>query len=132
LTNKVLNVDSKFAETSCHYASISFLNKSALLATSEKPARLTGGTMTIAVKTLVKDTTAEFVCYKDGDLWYRITGTSETDGNFVFNFPVPTDDTGIGIFPAKIKAITLMRWVRQHLESIENDGEDAKKLPEFD
>lgn len=88
--------------------------------------------MAIAVKTLVKDTFAEFVCYKDGDLWYRITGSSEAEGDFVFEFPVPTVDTGIGIFPAKIKSITLMRWVRQHLESIEKDGEDAKKLPEFD
>lgn len=88
--------------------------------------------MAIAVKTLVKGTTAEFVCYKDGDLWYTISGSSEEDGDFVFSFPVPIDETGIGIFPAKIKAITLMRWVRQHLESIEKDGEDAKKLPEFD
>jgi len=88
--------------------------------------------MTIAVKTLVKDTFAEFVCFHYGDLWYRITGTSEADGDFVFEFPVPAEDTGIGIFPAKIKAITLMRWVRQHLETIEKEGDDAKKLPKFD
>jgi hypothetical protein len=91
--------------------------------------------MPISVKTLVKDTFAEFVCYKDGDLWYQINGQTETDGakeDFTFNFPVPTADTGIGIFPAKIKAITLMRWVRQHLESVEQGGDDVKKLPEFD
>ena len=60
---------------------------------------------------LVKGTTAKFVCYRDGDLWYRIFA----DG-VEFEFPVPVSDTGTGIFPADIKAITLMRWIRKQLD----------------
>lgn len=72
------------------------------------------------LKTLVKNTMAEFVCYRDGDLWYRIIATSETQASdILFEFPVPVSDTGTGIFPARIKAITLMRWVRRHFERIE-------------
>jgi hypothetical protein len=61
---------------------------------------------------LVKGTTAKFVCYRDGDLWYRILLADGVE----FEFPVPVSDTGTGIFPADIKAITLMRWVRKQLE----------------
>jgi hypothetical protein len=60
---------------------------------------------------LVKNREAEFVCYRDGELWYRIALTEAPD----FEFPVPISDTGNGIFPARVKAITLMRWVRQHV-----------------
>lgn len=92
--------------------------------------------MALPIKTLVKDTFADFVCYKDGNLWYRITGQADADGGgkeeFVFAFPVPVEETEIGIFPARIKAITLMRWVRQHLEAIEREGEDVVKLPQFE
>ena len=61
---------------------------------------------------LVKNREAEFVHYRDGELWYRIAITGEPD----FEFPVPVSDTGNGTFPARIKAITLMRWVRKHAE----------------
>jgi hypothetical protein len=61
---------------------------------------------------LVKGTEAQFVCYRDGDLWYRIALPDDKD----FEFPVPVADTGSGIFPARLKAITLMRWIRKHLE----------------
>lgn len=78
--------------------------------------------MSTSLKTLVKGTTAEFVCYRDGDLWYRITeshpGMKETTTG-KFEFPVPVADTGTGIFPASLKAITLMRWIRKHLDRIE-------------
>ena len=71
--------------------------------------------MNITLKNLVKDTTAEFVCYRDGDLWYRISSD-----DFNFDFPVPIAETGTGFFPAQTKAITLMRWVRKHLERIQS------------
>jgi len=78
--------------------------------------------MNMTLKVLVKDTMAEFVCYRDGDLWYRITGQhASNDGSneeFTFEFPVPVADTGTGVFPAQIKSITLMRWVRKHFEKI--------------
>ena len=79
--------------------------------------------MTNSLKNLVKNTKAEFVCYRDGDLWYRICDTTDNSGNkHLFEFPVPIGDTGTGIFPAQIKAITLMRWIRKHLERIQKDG----------
>ena len=68
--------------------------------------------MNATLKNLVKNTTAEFVCYRDGDLWYRIEASN-------FEFPVPISDTGTGIFTAQVKAITLMRWIRKHLEKIQ-------------
>lgn len=85
------------------------------------------------LKNLVKNTTAEFVCYRDGDLWYRInmpesnaTPISEIESlplskqsTSLFEFPVPIADTGTGIFPAKTKAISLMRWIRKQLDKID-------------
>lgn len=79
--------------------------------------------MNITLKNLVKDTNAEFVCYRDGDLWYKITGERNSDAGsvqeFTFEFPVPIADSGTGVFPAQIKAITLMRWIRKHLDKIQ-------------
>lgn len=69
--------------------------------------------MNITLKTLVKGTMAEFRCYRDGDLWYRIK-------EFDFDFPVPVEETGTGVFPSEIKAITLMRWIRKHRDRIQN------------
>lgn len=79
--------------------------------------------MTISLKSLVKNTSAEFVCYRDGDLWYRIYAEKEKEtGSSMFEFPIPIADTGTGIFPAQVKAITLMRWIRKHLEKIQRGG----------
>jgi hypothetical protein len=79
--------------------------------------------MTISLKNLVKNTTAQFVCYRDGDLWYRICESSKISGETNdFEFPVPIADTGTGIFPAQMKSITLMRWIRKHLERIHKGG----------
>ena len=79
--------------------------------------------MNMTLKNLVKNTIAEFVCYRDGDLWYRIVGQSAPEAgsceDFCFEFPVPVADTGTGVFSSKIKAITLMRWVRKHFEKIQ-------------
>jgi len=74
--------------------------------------------MKVLLKNLVKNTTAHFVCYRDGDLWYKITYEG-TEGMSNFEFPVPVGDTGTGIFNSEVKAITLMRWVRKHLDKID-------------
>jgi hypothetical protein len=74
--------------------------------------------MKVTLTKLVKNTTATFVCYRDGDLWYRITVEGSTEPA-IFEFPVPVADTGTGIFTAEIKAITLMRWIRKQLDRIE-------------
>jgi len=67
---------------------------------------------------MVKDKGANFTHYKKGELWYI------TDDDF--EFPVPIEDIGDGIFKASEKAITLMRYIRKHLDDIEegNTNED--------
>ena len=63
------------------------------------------------IKEMVKDKTATFDHYADGNLWY-IVGD--------FEFPVPIEDTKGGIFKRDMKAISLMRWIRKHLEYIDD------------
>jgi hypothetical protein len=53
-----------------------------------------------------------FRYYRDKELWY-----STECG---FEFPVPIDDTGTGIFLAEDRAILFMRWIRRHRDLIEN------------
>ena len=60
---------------------------------------------------MVKNKTARFVEYKKDNLWY-----CTDDG---FEFPVPISDIGDGIFRASEKAMTLMRYMRIHLDNIE-------------
>lgn len=66
------------------------------------------------IKDLVRDKEAVFVEYHDGNLWYRIEGND-------FNFPIPIEDTKGAVFHARVKAIRLMRWVRKHVDLI-NEG----------
>jgi len=63
------------------------------------------------VKDIVKNQKARFVFYRDRALFY------ETDDGF--QFPVPVDEAGSATFNAEEKAITLMRYVREHLENTE-------------
>jgi len=49
-----------------------------------------------------------FVHYFDGSLWY------ETETNFLF--PVPVSDIGNAKFLAQDKAMLFMRYIRKHLE----------------
>lgn len=49
-----------------------------------------------------------FMRYQDGVLWYRCD-----DG---FEFPVPVEDTGTGIFLPEDKALVFMRWIRKHVQ----------------
>lgn len=82
--------------------------------------------METTIKDLVKGNKAQFVCYRDGELWYRIVPTTASklhaSADFSFEFPIPVSDTGSGIFPAQLNAITLMRWIRRHFERI-NSGQ---------
>ncbi len=54
----------------------------------------------------------KFSHYQDNILWY----TTELG----LEFPVPCHDTGSGVFLPEDKAILFMRWIRKHLETIEN------------
>lgn len=62
------------------------------------------------VSELVKDQTARFTFYRDGQLWYRVRD---------FDFPVPVEDTGSATFLAEDKAIMFVRWITGHLKAVE-------------
>lgn len=53
----------------------------------------------------------DFVKFEDQKLWYSVDWAYGT-----FDFPIPTDDVGGGSFGLTEKAITLMRWIRKHIE----------------
>jgi hypothetical protein len=64
------------------------------------------------MKYMVKDhKKVKFSFYRDKELWY-IT----EDG---FEFPVPIQDTGNATFMSEDRAILFMRYIRKHLETIE-------------
>lgn len=43
-----------------------------------------------------------------------------------FEFPVPVDDTGDGVFLAEDKAIMFMRYIRKHIKSAEQELQRAE------
>jgi len=64
-----------------------------------------------SIKEMVKDgKKVHFQFYQKGELWY----TTECG----FEFPVPINDTGDGVFAASDKAMLFMRYIRKHLETI--------------
>lgn len=74
---------------------------------------------------------AAFVRYSDGQLWYAITyaapdSTPAQPHVVTFEFPVPIDDTGTGVFLAKDKALIFMRWIRKHLSYLQAAIEKEK------
>ena len=67
--------------------------------------------MNYNLKEMVKDgRKVNFVRYRKGELIY-VTECG-------FEFPVPIDDTGDGIFLAQDKAIIFMRYIKRHIDSI--------------
>ena len=61
---------------------------------------------------MVKDKQVTFLYYKENELWY----TTECG----FEFPVPIDDVGTAAMMPKDKAILYMRWIRKHINMIED------------
>lgn len=58
----------------------------------------------------------QFMMYRKGELFYRVESLNkEVDG---FEFPVPIEDVGDGVFLREDKAMLFMRYIRKHLESI--------------
>lgn len=53
-----------------------------------------------------------FQFYRDNSLWYQ------TDSGLLF--PVPISDIGNATFLVEDKGILFMRYIRKHLESMEN------------
>lgn len=54
----------------------------------------------------------EFDYFMDGNLYYTVS-----DGQDVYRFFVPIEDTGHSTFKRTDKAITFMRWIRKAIES---------------
>jgi hypothetical protein len=52
-----------------------------------------------------------FLYYRDRELWY-----STECG---FEFPIPIDYTGTGMFKVEDKALLYMRWIRRHRTLVE-------------
>ncbi len=69
----------------------------------------------MTIKELVKDNTVRFTHYFDGDLWYEVVVGD-------FQFPVPLEDTGTATFLAEDKAILFMRYIRKHIEALNDTG----------
>lgn len=72
----------------------------------------------LSIKDMIKDgKQVTFVHFKEGELWYRTE-----DG---FEFPVPVADVGNATMLAKDKALLFMRYIRKHVDMLEqarNDG----------
>jgi hypothetical protein len=65
-----------------------------------------------SIKDMVSgDKQVTFVRYRDSELWY-VTEDS-------FEFPVPVADIGNATFLARDKALLLMRYMRKHLQMVE-------------
>ncbi len=79
------------------------------------------------IKELVSSgNTVQFVRYHDGNLWYTVVRSAmdyHNPGAPIFEFPVPISDIGNATFLAMDKAILFMRYIRKHLELLE----EAKK-----
>lgn len=58
-----------------------------------------------------------FVRYQKSELWY-ITESG-------FEFPVPISDTGDAAFNSEDKALLFMRWIKKHIDNI-NQGKQIQ------
>ena len=60
---------------------------------------------------MVKDSKkVTFMFYRQRELWYKT--------ECGFEFPVPVDDTGNGVFLSEDKAMLFMRYIRKQIEAI--------------
>ncbi len=69
--------------------------------------------MSYNIKEMVKGKKVRFVRYRKEELIY-ITECG-------FEFPVPISDIGDGVFLAEDNAMFFMRYIRKHVESIEQE-----------
>ena len=70
------------------------------------------------IKRIVKNNIAKFSYYRDGMLIYDVI--DHDTGDVKWTFPVDItnkSDIGNASFPAEIKAITLMRYIRKAIDS---------------
>ena len=66
----------------------------------------------MSIKEMVRDgKKVKLLLYKQKELWY----TTECG----FEFPVPIEDTGDGIFLNEDRAMMFMRYIRKQIQTIE-------------
>ena len=63
---------------------------------------------------------AHFELYADGELHYRLDWTDGIEEEHL-EFRIPIDDSGSGAFTPIMRGIEVLRWVRKHVEVIENE-----------
>ena len=68
------------------------------------------------IKEMIVGKKVRFVRYQRNELWY-VTECG-------FEFPVPTSDTGDGAFLNEDNAMLFMRWIRKHIEMLNNAKND--------
>lgn len=68
------------------------------------------------IKSIVKEGSAEFTHYQNGELWYQTPSG--------FSFPVPLNDLGNARINKTEKPLLLMRYIRKHSEVIEDGRQD--------
>ena len=66
---------------------------------------------------VANDAHVKFMFYRKGELWYT------TDCGF--EFPVPIEDYGDGVFLSDDRAMIFMRYIRKHLELIIGSKESS-------
>lgn len=71
--------------------------------------------MSVNILSLIKGQVATFDSYRKGNLYYRLSGE---DG---FLFPIPIDDLGDATVSKSENALLLMRYIRKHLTTIEQE-----------
>lgn len=96
------------------------------------------------IKDLVQKRTVEFVRLdrtgENAAVWYRVTPSSKIGGRAnesglttyetewlrlpAFEFPIPLEETAGAEFLATDKAIVFMRWIRRHVELL-NEAKQA-------
>lgn len=72
------------------------------------------------IKSMVTDgKKVHFQFYRSNELWYK------TDTGF--EFPVPIDDCGDGVFLAEDKAILFMRYIRKHINYLNKAKQEFER-----
>lgn len=62
-----------------------------------------------------------FSFYRDGELWYKVSKSN-------FEFPIRGDDLKGATFKAEDKAILFMRWIKAHLDYLQEAHENLSRL----
>jgi len=73
------------------------------------------------IKEIVRDDNmAQFCYYHDGNLWYEVIYTNDDMDIKKILFPVPVSDIGNATFNVVERAMLMMRYIRKHLKTIED------------